>query len=90
MAMLLPIMVGLQTAVSVSELEWGDYAVLNDPDSVPVKGLDQRMVYKWQGDPCAPVSIGDQQFILNKESLLLLSPISEDRDAALLECEKSN
>ncbi len=78
LAMLLPIMVGLQTAVSVSELERGDYAVLNDPESKPVKALQDRM--EWSGEPCESVEFGGQKFILIEKPLSLLS--SEDEGAA--------
>ena len=86
--MLLPIMVGLQTAVSVSELERGDYAVLNDPESEPVKALQDRMVYEWRGEPCDPVEISGQEFILIEESLSLLSREDEGAAAAWGKCEE--
>ena len=90
MAMLLPIMVGLQTAVSVSELEQGDLAILRSSESSPVKGLEERMVFKWKGDGCVPAVIGEQEFILREGSLFLLSATGLDREDEIRECQQNN
>ncbi len=85
--MLLPIMVGLQTAVSVLELERGDYAVLNDPESEPVKALQKRLELSVK--PCESVEFGGQKFILSEQTLSLLSMDDEGAAAAWDKCEES-
>ena len=83
MAMLLPIMVGLQTAVAVSELEQGDYAVLDNAGSEPLMELKERMSFKWPPglESCGEVSIGSDKFYLDQESFSLLSAEEKRSDA---------